>query len=44
MPSSSLTQEMILTYGSSQDFDPYKMSGESALLLLTELAEHIPTV
>jgi hypothetical protein len=44
VPSSSLTQEMILTYGSSQDFDPYKMSGESALLLLTELAEHIPTV
>ena len=44
VPSSSLTQEMILTYGSSKEFDPYKMSGESALLLLSELAEHIPLV
>ena len=44
VPSSSLTQEMILTYGSTKEFNPYKMSGESALLLLSELAEHIPTV
>lgn len=43
VPSSSLTHEMIMSYGISKDFNPFDMSGESALLLLTELAEHIPT-
>lgn len=44
VPSSSLTQERILTYGNSKEFTPYNMSGESALLLLSELAEHIPKI
>ena len=44
VPSSSLTKEMILTYGRGSSFNPYEMSGDSALLLLSELAEHIPLV
>lgn len=43
VPSSSLTREMILTYSKNAEFNPYEISGESALLMLSELAEHIPT-
>ncbi len=44
IPSSSLTAPINLRYSGSSEFNPYKMSGESAYKLLLELKESLPSV
>ena len=43
VPESSLTAPLNLKYSGTKDFDPYKMSGESALRLLRALKMSVRT-
>jgi hypothetical protein len=43
VPQSSMSAEQIVRYSGDKHFDPYKMSGESALQLSRELAYSLPS-
>jgi len=44
VPESSLTSDTNITFSGTPDFDPYKMSGESAHQMLLVLKEVVPKI
>ena len=44
VPESSVTRPILLRYSVSQDFEPRRLSGESCLGMLAELAQKVRTV
>lgn len=44
LPESSLTSPINLKYSGSPEFDPYKMSGESAHQMMLELRDAVPDI
>ncbi|WP_415901144.1 hypothetical protein [Neptuniibacter sp. QD48_11] len=44
IPESSLTAPINLKFSGTPEFDPYKMSGESAFQMLLALRESVPSL